>query len=230
MLDAHAHTDHMHSQEGKNPGGAAMGARLCTAANTLCWCGCAGAWSSAHAALASSRSHAALHSHLRRHHGALHLEARRRYPLHHGLHRLRGQVLEVHQAVVCPDLKVLARVLVHVRRAQHAENLPPRWQHDRALKLNAGGVRHCANLLHGVAQQHGGVAAHAHAQLDRVSRDGRDGGAGRGHVHLVGILGEVDWLIGGRSLAEHHRALGARRHPAYRPHTGRARASHRKRP
>lgn len=59
---------------------------------------------------------------------------------------------------------MLPRILVHVRRPQHAVNLLPGGQHDGALELGARQLRDGHQVLHRVGQQAGVVGAHADAQ------------------------------------------------------------------
>ena len=86
--------------------------------------------------------------------------------LHHGLHGLRGEVLEVDQAVVRADLEVLAGVLVDVGRAEDAEDLAPGGEHDGAAEINACRVGDRADLFHRVPEEDDVIATHANPQLD----------------------------------------------------------------
>src|SRR5678815_611767 len=49
----------------------------------------------------------------------LHVDTSRQIELHQRVHRLRGRLEDVDQPLVRADLELLARLLVHVRRAQH---------------------------------------------------------------------------------------------------------------
>src|SRR6185437_6088411 len=48
-----------------------------------------------------------------------HVHARRQIELHQRVHRVRRRFQNVNQPLVRPHLELLARLLVHVRRAQH---------------------------------------------------------------------------------------------------------------
>src|SRR5215813_12312095 len=57
------------------------------------------------------------------------------------VHRLAGGLEDVDQALVRPDLELLARLLVDVRRAQHRVALDARGQRDRTRDPGAGAAR-----------------------------------------------------------------------------------------
>src|SRR5688572_4271942 len=70
----------------------------------------------------------------------LYVHARREVQLHQRVHRLVGRIDDVHQPQVGADLELLARLLVHVRRAQQVEALLARGQRDRSLDHRAGAL------------------------------------------------------------------------------------------
>src|SRR5439155_23723313 len=71
----------------------------------------------------------------------LHVDAGAQVELHESVERLLRGLEDVQEALVRPDLELLARLLVQVRRAQHGELVDPRRQRDRAHHLRAGALR-----------------------------------------------------------------------------------------
>src|SRR3954468_22548537 len=57
--------------------------------------------------------------------------------LHQRIHRLRGRINDIEQALVRAHLELLAAFLVDVRRPVHGELLDPGRQRDRAAHLRA---------------------------------------------------------------------------------------------
>src|SRR3954462_14735541 len=73
----------------------------------------------------------------------LDVDAGRQIELHQRVDRLRGRLENVDQPLVRPDLELLARLLVHVRRAQHGPLVFRRRQRNRTRQPRArplGGV------------------------------------------------------------------------------------------
>src|SRR5882757_8359114 len=58
--------------------------------------------------------------------------------LHQRVYRLRRRIDDVEHALVGPDLELLARLLVDMRRTQHGELLDLGRQRDRAAHARAG--------------------------------------------------------------------------------------------
>ncbi len=52
----------------------------------------------------------------------LHIHTRRQIELHQRVHRLLRRLQNIQQPLVRPDFKLLARLLIHVRRAQHCRD------------------------------------------------------------------------------------------------------------
>src|SRR5215470_6490749 len=63
-----------------------------------------------------------------------------------GLHRLSGRARDVDQALVDADLELLARLLVHVRRAKHGVDALLGRQWHRARGERAGAARRADDL------------------------------------------------------------------------------------
>ena len=61
----------------------------------------------------------------------LHVDARGQVQPHELVDGLRGKLLDIQQPLVGPRFKVLPRVLVDVRRAQHAVDAPPAPRHGQ---------------------------------------------------------------------------------------------------
>src|SRR5437016_543559 len=70
----------------------------------------------------------------------LHVHARRKLELHEGVHRLVGGVHDVHEALVCAQLELIARVLVGVRGDEHREALHLGRQRYRSLDGGPGAL------------------------------------------------------------------------------------------
>ena len=76
----------------------------------------------------------------------LHIHARRQIELHQGVDRLLRRLENIEQALVGADLELLPRLLVHVRRTQHAVLILHRGQGDRPRDLRARALRGLDNL------------------------------------------------------------------------------------
>src|SRR6185312_1846789 len=76
----------------------------------------------------------------------LHVHARGKVELHQRVHRLRSGIENVEQTLVRADLKLLARLLVHVRRTQHRVLVFHRGQWNRPRDLRSGAPRGFDNL------------------------------------------------------------------------------------
>src|SRR5690606_31384866 len=76
----------------------------------------------------------------------LDVDARGEVQLHQCIHRLRGGIDDVEQPLVGPDLELLARLLVDVRRTVHGKLLDPRRQRDGAANLGARTLRRVDDL------------------------------------------------------------------------------------
>src|ERR1700674_3134826 len=68
----------------------------------------------------------------------LHIHARRQIELHQRVHRLLRRLENIEQALVGADFKLLPRLLIHVRRSQHAVLVLHRGQRNRSRDLRAG--------------------------------------------------------------------------------------------
>src|ERR1700719_859364 len=77
----------------------------------------------------------------------LHVHARRKIELHQRVHRVRCGLENIDQALVRAHLKLLARFLVHVRRAQHRPAVDDGWQRNRTGHVSAGPLRCVDNLF-----------------------------------------------------------------------------------
>src|SRR3546814_11880212 len=66
--------------------------------------------------------------------------------LHQRVDRLRSRVDDVEQALMRPDLELLAALLVDVRRAQHRELLDACRQRNRPAYLRTGALRRPGDL------------------------------------------------------------------------------------
>src|SRR6185437_7991147 len=71
---------------------------------------------------------------------------------HQSIHSLLRSEEHIEQALVSADLKLLARLLVHVRGTQHAVLVFHRWQWNRARDLCPGAPRRIDNLTRGLVQ------------------------------------------------------------------------------
>jgi hypothetical protein len=80
------------------------------------------------------------------------VHARGKIELHERVHRLRGWLKNVEQPLVRADLKLLARFLVHVRRAEHAILIFHRGQWDRTCDLCPGSASSVDDLARGLIQ------------------------------------------------------------------------------
>src|SRR6266446_6074746 len=68
----------------------------------------------------------------------LHINPRRQIELHQRIHRLLRRLQNVEQPLVGADFKLLPRLLIHVRRPQHAVLVLHRGQRNRSRNLRAG--------------------------------------------------------------------------------------------
>src|SRR5208282_238111 len=68
----------------------------------------------------------------------LHVHARRQIKLHQRIDRLLRRLQNIQQPLVGADFKLLPRLLIHVRRPQHAVFVLHRGQWNRARNLRAG--------------------------------------------------------------------------------------------
>src|SRR5205823_2488953 len=75
-----------------------------------------------------------------------HIHAGRQIELHQLVDRLVGRVDDVHQPQVRSDLELIARRLVHMRRAKHVVALDLRRQRHRATDHGAGALRRLDDL------------------------------------------------------------------------------------
>src|SRR5262249_43857630 len=82
-----------------------------------------------------------------------HVYARAQVELHQGVERLLGGLEDVEQPLVGADLELLARLLVHVRGAQHRELVDPRRQRDGSHHLRAGALRGLDDLAGRLIEQ-----------------------------------------------------------------------------
>ena len=82
----------------------------------------------------------------------LHIHAGRQVELHQRVHRVLRRLQDVDQALVRADLKCLARLLVHVRGAQHAIFVLHRGQRNRSGNLRPGTFGRINNLARGLVQ------------------------------------------------------------------------------
>src|SRR3954468_7782161 len=83
----------------------------------------------------------------------LHVHARAQVELHQGVERLLGGLEDVEEPLVGADLELLARLLVHVRGAEHGELVDPRRQRDRSHHLRAGTLRRLDDLAGRLIEQ-----------------------------------------------------------------------------
>src|SRR5262245_13131883 len=81
------------------------------------------------------------------------VDARRQVELHQGVERLLRRLEDVEQALVGADLELLARLLVGVRRAQHAVLVDLGRQRDRACDLRAGALGGLHDLTRALVEQ-----------------------------------------------------------------------------
>src|SRR5207302_218153 len=82
----------------------------------------------------------------------LHVHTRRQIELHQRVYRLRRRLEDVEQALMRADLELLARLLVHVRRPQHAVLVFHRGQRNRSRNLCPGAPRRLDDLTRGLVQ------------------------------------------------------------------------------
>ena len=76
----------------------------------------------------------------------LHIHARRQIELHERIHRLLRRLKNIEQPLMSADLKLLARLLIHVRRTQHAVFVLHRRQRNRPGNLCSGASRRFHDL------------------------------------------------------------------------------------
>src|ERR1700747_2820959 len=82
----------------------------------------------------------------------LHIHAGGEIELHQGIDRLLRRLEDVEQALVRPDLESFARLLVHMRRPQHAVLVLHGGQWNRARDLRARAPRRFDDLPRGLIQ------------------------------------------------------------------------------
>src|SRR5271165_1127469 len=82
----------------------------------------------------------------------LHIHARRQIKLHQRVHRLLRRLENIEQPLVGADLKLLPRLLIHVRRTQHAVLVLHRGQWNRPRNLCPGAPRRFHNLARRLIQ------------------------------------------------------------------------------
>src|SRR5687767_9306202 len=83
----------------------------------------------------------------------LDVHAGRQVQLHQGVEGLLGRLEDVEQPLVRADLELLARLLVGVRRAEHAVLVDLGRQRDRARDLGAGALRGLDDLAGRLVEQ-----------------------------------------------------------------------------
>src|SRR5438270_4270784 len=81
-----------------------------------------------------------------------HVHARGQIQLHQRVHRLRRRLENIEQTLVGADLELLARLLVHVRRTQHAVLVFHRGQRNRSRNLCPGAPSRLDDLTRGLVQ------------------------------------------------------------------------------
>src|ERR1700679_2325464 len=82
----------------------------------------------------------------------LDIHARRQIELHQRVHRLLRRLEDVEQALMRADLKRFPRLLIHVRRTQHAVFVFHRGQRNRAGNLRARALRRFHDLARRLIQ------------------------------------------------------------------------------
>src|ERR1700733_703931 len=82
----------------------------------------------------------------------LHIHTRRQIELHQRVHRLLRRLENIEQALMCADLKLLPRLLVHVRRTQHAVFVLHGGQRNRPGNLRARALGRVHNLARRLIQ------------------------------------------------------------------------------
>src|SRR5436190_4655416 len=70
----------------------------------------------------------------------LHVHSRRQIELHQSINRLRRRIEDVHQTLMRSDFKLLARLLVDVRRTQHGPLILDRRQRNWSSHARAGSL------------------------------------------------------------------------------------------
>src|SRR3972149_8174673 len=83
----------------------------------------------------------------------LHVHAGRQIELHQRIHRLVGRIDDVHQPEMGPDLELLARGLVGMRRAQQVEARLARRQRYRTAHDRAGALGRVDDLQRRLVDQ-----------------------------------------------------------------------------
>src|SRR5579883_262181 len=90
--------------------------------------------------------------------------------LHQRVHRLRRRLHDIEQAAMCADLKLLAALLVDMRRAIDGEPLDMRRQRDRPPDPRARALGRVHDLLRAVVQHAVIVRLQANADILVVHR------------------------------------------------------------
>src|SRR5271165_1746896 len=82
----------------------------------------------------------------------LHVHTRRKLELHERVHGLLRRLENVEQALMSANLKLLTRLLVHVRRTQHAVFVLHRGQRNRSRNLCPRALRRVHNFAGGLVK------------------------------------------------------------------------------
>src|SRR5690242_7785166 len=82
----------------------------------------------------------------------LHIHARRQIQLHQRVHRIRRRLQNVNQPLVRAHFKLLARLLVHVRRPQHRPAIDGGRQRNWPRNIRAGPLRSFHDFPRGLVQ------------------------------------------------------------------------------
>src|SRR5271155_2201937 len=82
----------------------------------------------------------------------LHIHTRRQIQLHQRVHRLLRRLENIEQPLMCADLKLLPRLLIHVRRPQHRVLVLHRRQRNRPRNLCPRAPRGFHNLARRLIQ------------------------------------------------------------------------------
>src|SRR5215470_14182983 len=80
------------------------------------------------------------------------VHARRQIELHQSVHRIRGRLENVDQALVRAHFKLFAGLLIHVRRTEHGPAVNRGGQRNRAGNICAGTLRRFHNFSRGLVQ------------------------------------------------------------------------------
>src|SRR5206468_6870268 len=95
------------------------------------------------------------------------VDARRQVQLHQGVQRLLRRLEDVEQALVRPDLELLTRLLVDVRRTENRELVDLGGKRDRASHGGPGPLGGVDDLAGRLVQQAVIVGLQANANLGR---------------------------------------------------------------